>query len=66
MERLLMQDLIAWKNSPNKKPLVVQGVRQCGKTFIIEQFAKRYYTDVIYYRFDKDAKIKEFFEQKYF
>ena len=63
MERLLMQDLIAWKNNPDKKPLVMQGVRQCGKTFLIEEFAKQHYTDVAYYRFDKDAKIKTFFEQ---
>ncbi|MDR0493632.1 MAG: AAA family ATPase [Nitrososphaerota archaeon] len=63
MERLLMQDLLAWKNNPDKKPLVVQGVRQCGKSFLIEDFAKRNYADVVYYRFDKDAKIKAFFEQ---
>jgi uncharacterized protein len=63
MERMLMQDLIAWKDNPNKKPLVVQGIRQCGKTFIIKQFAKQYYTDFVYCSFDKDAKIKEFFEQ---
>ncbi|MCL2083058.1 MAG: ATP-binding protein [Oscillospiraceae bacterium] len=61
MERMLMQDLIQWKDKPNKKPLVVQGVRQCGKTFLIEDFARQYYTDVAYYRFDKDAKIKSFF-----
>ena len=42
---------------------VVQGVRQCGKTFLIKQFAERYYDDVVYYRFDKDAKIKGFIEQ---
>ncbi|MDR1992629.1 MAG: ATP-binding protein [Nitrososphaerota archaeon] len=63
MKRLLMQDLIAWKNNPNKKPLVIQGVRQCGKTFLIKDFATQHYPDVAYYRFDKDAKIKEFFEQ---
>jgi predicted AAA+ superfamily ATPase len=63
MERMLMQDLIAWKDNPDKKPLVIQGVRQCGKTFLIEDFGKRYYSDVIHYRFDKDIKIKEFFEQ---
>jgi len=62
MERLLMQDLIAWKAKPDKKPLIVQGVRQCGKTFLIEEFGKRFYSDVVHYRFDKDAKIKEFFE----
>jgi len=63
MERLLMHDLIAWKDNPHKKPLVVQGVWQCGKTFLIEEFGKRYYDDVAYYRFDRDAKIKDFFEQ---
>ena len=57
-----MQDLIAWKNNPHKKPLVVQGVRQCGKSFLIEEFAKRHYADYAYYRFDKDAQIKGFFE----
>jgi predicted AAA+ superfamily ATPase len=62
MERMLMQDLVVWKNNPNRKPLVVQGVRQCGKTFLLEEFANRHYTDVAYYRFDKDAKIKAFFE----
>ena len=63
MERMLMQDLLDWKNNPNRKPLVVQGVRQCGKTFLIEEFGRRYYSDTVYYRFDKDAKIKKFFEQ---
>lgn len=58
-----MQDLIAWKDNPNRKPLVLQGVRQCGKTFLINLFAKRYYADFIYLRFDRDAKIKDFFEQ---
>lgn len=63
MERMLMKDLVEWKNHPDRKPLVVQGVRQCGKTYIIEEFAKRYYHDYVHYRFDKDAKIKDFFEQ---
>jgi len=63
MERMLMQDLIAWKDNPNKKPLVIQGVRQCGKSYLIDDFGTRFYEDMIYYRFDKDAKIKEFFEQ---
>ena len=63
MERMMMQDLIKWKDDPGKKPLVVQGVRQCGKTYLIEDFAGRYYDDVVYYRFDKDAKVKRFFEQ---
>ena len=63
MERTLMQDLIVWKENPKKKPLVVQGVRQCGKTYLISEFGRRYYDDVVYYRFDRDAKIKNFFRQ---
>jgi len=62
MERELMLDLIAWKENPKKKPLVLQGVRQCGKTYLIEDFAKRYYQDYAIFRFDKDARIKSFFE----
>ena len=62
MERLLMRDLIAWKANPDKKPLIVQGVRQCGKTFLIEEFGKQHYSDFVHYRFDKDTKIKEFFQ----
>jgi len=63
MDRMLMQDLIAWKLNPSKKPLVLQGIRQCGKTFLALEFGKRHYRDVVHYRFDKDAKIKELFEQ---
>jgi len=63
MERVLMHDLIQWKDNPHKKPLVLQGVRQCGKTYLAQEFARRHYADVAYYRFDRDAKIKTFFEQ---
>ncbi|MDD2393489.1 MAG: AAA family ATPase [Eubacteriales bacterium] len=58
-----LQDLISWKSGPNRKPLVLQGVRQCGKTFLIKDFAERNYSDVAYYSLDKDANIKGFFEQ---
>ncbi|GHU42400.1 ATPase [Clostridia bacterium] len=63
MERLLMEDLIKWKENADKKPLVLQGVRQCGKTHLIEeQFGKRYYDDMLVYKFDKDKTIADFFE----
>ncbi|MDR3294824.1 MAG: ATP-binding protein [Clostridiales Family XIII bacterium] len=63
MERLLIEDLIKWKENPEKKPLVLQGVRQCGKTHLVEeQFGKRFYDDVVVYRFDKDKKIADYFE----
>ena len=44
LERLAMQDLIRWKGNPRRKPLMVWGARQAGKTFLIkDQFAENYY-----------------------
>jgi hypothetical protein len=62
MQRLLMNDLIAWKNDPKKKPLIVQGVRQCGKTYLLNEFGKTHYTDVFYCKFDADQRLAGFFE----
>ena len=38
MKRDIMQELLAWKELPNRKPLVLKGVRQCGKTYILKEF----------------------------
>ena len=43
MERFIMNKLLEWKNSPYRKPLVLKGVRQVGKTWILKEFGKRYY-----------------------
>ncbi|MCL1873072.1 MAG: ATP-binding protein [Clostridiales bacterium] len=61
MERLLMTKLIAWKDNPDKKPLIVRGVRQCGKTYLLQEFGKTFYEDVAYYKFDEDEKLEDFF-----
>jgi len=63
MQRVLMEKLIEWKDNPNKKPLVLQGVRQCGKTFLLKEFGARYYEDVFYCKFDDDKGLAGFFEQ---
>ena len=42
MERLIMEDLIRWKDKPDRKPLIVEGVRQCGKTYILKEFGRRF------------------------
>lgn len=44
-ERKIMKDLILWKEKESKKPLIIEGARQVGKTFIVREFAKRYYVD---------------------
>ena len=43
MERFLLQNLLNWKNSPYRKPLILEGVRQVGKTWVLKEFGKRYY-----------------------
>ena len=62
MERMLMEKLIAWKDDPRKKPLILQGVRQCGKTYLLQEFGSRYYKDVFYCKFDEDKNLADFFE----
>ena len=63
MQRMLMDNLIDWKNNPNKKPLILQGVRQCGKTYLINEFGNTNYSDVFYCKFDEDSRLAGFFEQ---
>lgn len=62
LERKIMQDLINWKNNPDKMCLVVKGARQVGKTFIIEKFAKENYKYYTYINFDKNENYKTIFE----
>ena len=63
MERLVYNDLVKWKNSKNRKPLLLEGVRQCGKTYILEEFGKREYEDVAYFTFFEDPAVIEIFEK---
>lgn len=59
LKRKIETYLSEWKQSDNKKPLVIKGVRQCGKTYIVKKFAKENYANVIYMNFilepDKQA-----------
>ena len=49
MKRDLYDDLVNWKNSPGRKPLVLRGVRQSGKTWLLKHFAQKEYPDCYYY-----------------
>lgn len=62
MERLIMQKLLNWKNSKYRKPLILKGVRQVGKTWLLKEFAKRYYKNIAYFNFDEHPEYKQFFE----
>lgn len=62
MERFILQKLLKWKNSPYRKPLILKGVRQVGKTWILKEFGKRYYENTAYFNFDENEEYKQFFE----
>ena len=62
MERLVFERLAAWKASEYRKPLLLRGVRQVGKTWILKEFGKRYYKNVAYFNFDESEEYKQFFE----
>lgn len=62
MKRLIMSKLLAWKNSPYRKPLILKGVRQVGKTWILKEFGKLNYKNIAYFNFDENKEYKQFFE----
>ncbi|WP_312813839.1 ATP-binding protein [Sedimentibacter sp.] len=62
MDRLIMQKLLDWKNSKYRKPLILKGVRQVGKTWLLKEFAKCHYKNIAYFNFDEHPEYKQFFE----
>lgn len=51
LKRKIETFLSDWKRSDNKRPLVIKGVRQCGKTYIVKKFARENYENVVYMNF---------------
>ena len=62
MKRLIIDELIKWKNNPNKKPLILNGARQVGKTWLMLELGKNYYKDYVYVNFDNRYELSELFE----
>lgn len=62
LKRKIEEELIAWKNDSNRKPLVIKGCRQCGKTFIVQKFAEENYANVVYLNFMQDSDYTLAFE----
>ncbi|MCD8132256.1 MAG: AAA family ATPase, partial [Clostridiales bacterium] len=54
MERLIMEQMIHWKTKKNRKPLIIRGARQVGKTWIMREFGRRYFEKVVYISFDNN------------
>lgn len=62
LKRKIEQTLINWKKTPNHNPLIIKGCRQCGKTFSVRDFAKKYYKHEIYLNFFKNPSYISIFE----
>ena len=61
LRRRILETLKAWKGRPNHKPLVIMGIRQCGKTYISQKFAEENYKHVVYINFFKQEERKTAF-----
>lgn len=61
MERLVYQELVKWKSNIKRKPLVLNGARQVGKTYILREFASKEYEKVAYFSLDRDDRARDLF-----
>ena len=65
MERLIIEQLAEWQRKENRKPLVLKGARQVGKTWILKEFGKKYFKKTAYITFFKNQRMKNVFEGDY-
>ncbi len=63
MERKIIKDLLEWKNNPARQPLLLQGARQVGKTYILLSFGKQYYKNVAYFSMEESKEVPAIFER---
>ncbi len=62
MQRKIMKFLKEWKDNPHRKPLILQGARQVGKTYSLLEFGRNYYENVAYFNFESSPKLESVFE----
>ena len=61
MEREIVQKLVEWKQRPNKKPVIIKGARQVGKTYAVREFAKYHYKNIVEINFERDLEFVKLF-----
>ena len=62
MKRDIYKELLEWKNDTDRKPLILKGARQVGKTYILKAFGENEYQDVAYFNFEEDSNLNDFFQ----
>ena len=65
MDRYKMEDLKKWKNSTNRKPLIIRGARQVGKTWLMQEFGRKYYEKCAYINFDDNTRMNSLFNEDF-
>ena len=65
IQRDITSQLLEWKKSPRRKPLLLKGVRQCGKSWALEQFGKRCFNNYVVFNFEKTPELEELFSDSY-
>lgn len=61
LKRNAIQNLISWKSSEERKPMVLRGARQIGKTWLMKEFGANYYANFVYFNFDEENELKSIF-----
>jgi predicted AAA+ superfamily ATPase len=65
MERTAIAYLYDWKNKENRKPLIIRGARQVGKTWLMKEFGKKEYAQTAYVNFESSRILKDLFSEDY-
>lgn len=65
MERLILEKFMAWKNSANRKPLILKGARQVGKTWLMQEFAQKAYKKSVYINFEENETCRGLFDSDF-
>lgn len=65
MERNLLDKLLKWKDMPNRKPLIIRGARQTGKTWLMREFGKRAFRNMVYVNFENEPRFRDLFVKDY-
>lgn len=61
MYRIAIEKLFNWKESKNRKPLIIEGARQVGKTWLMKEFGRQAYSDTVYINFDSNSRMSDLF-----
>ncbi len=65
MERNLLNKLLKWKEMPNRKPLIIRGARQTGKTWLMREFGKKAFKKMVYVNFENEPRFRDLFIKDY-